>query len=104
MKESENMKEQNKLYFLDENNEQQEYDVIFSFYSKNANKNYLFATDYSLDDTGELNVYAFFVKPGSTQIEPLEDPEELDTVNKIIEKYQSSKEEKEESENPEETY
>ena len=90
------MNEDSIIRFQDENGLTQEYEIIFSFYSKNANKNYVFLTDNTLDENEELNVYAFYTSPDGQELLPVIDDDELDNVNKIIEKYQDSKIEKEE--------
>ena len=91
------MEEENKYYFMDESGEQKEMEAIFSFYSKKADKNYVFVTDDTYDEVGELNVYAYYKAPDQTLL-PVTDADELDTVNKIVEKYQESKIEEEKTE------
>ncbi len=81
----------NKIVFQDENGETHELEIKFSFYSRNANKNYVFLTDNTYDDTGELNVYAYYESPDGQNYLAIEDDEELENVNKIIEKYQEDK-------------
>ena len=84
-----------KFEMFTDTGEKIEMDMIFSFYSKNANKNYVFLTDNTLDDNQELNVYAYYISPDRQSLLSVEDEEELDTINKILEKYQNSKFEKE---------
>ena len=49
----------NKFMFQKENGEQIECEMIFSFYIKEADRNYMLFTDNTYDDDNNLKIYVY---------------------------------------------
>jgi len=80
----------------DENGNNVECEVLFTFESPETKKNYIVYTDNQKDETGAVKVYAnIYDKTGvNKELKPLETEEEWNTVEAILAKL----EEKEKSE------
>ena len=59
------MNEQNQFKLKDEFGNETLYDVLFTFDSDETNKSYIVYTDNSLDDQGNVQVYASVYYPGT---------------------------------------
>ena len=53
----------NTFTMIDENGNEIEYDVLFTFESDETNKNYIVYTDNSKDEAGNIEVYASIYDP-----------------------------------------
>lgn len=84
------MNEQNQFKLKDEFGNEILYDVLFTFDSDETNKSYIVYTDNSLDDQGNVQVYASVYYPGtgSTKLDPIETDKEWQWIEKILETIQ----------------
>ena len=82
--------ENNKFVMIDENGQEREYDVLFTFESEETNKNYIAYTDNTIDETGNVEVYASIYNPGDpqTKLEPIESEKEWKVIETILESLQ----------------
>ena len=82
--------ENNKFVMIDENGQEREYDVLFTFESEETNKNYIAYTDNTIDETGNVEVYASIYNPGDpqTKLEPIESEKEWKVIETILETLQ----------------
>ena len=65
-------------------------DVLFTFDNEETNKSYIVYTDNSVDDKGNVQVYASVYYPGtdSTKLDPIETEKEWQVIEKILETIQ----------------
>ena len=84
----ENMK--NTFTLLDDDGNEATYDVLFTFESEENGKNYITYTDNSLDETGNVVVYASTYDPKNpnSRLEPVETEEEWKVIETILETLQ----------------
>ena len=84
------MNEQNQFKLKDEFGNETLYDVLFTFDSDETNKSYIVYTDNSLDDQGNVQVYAsvYYPDTGSTKLDPIETDKEWQWIEKILETIQ----------------
>lgn len=96
------MKE-NKFVLLDEKGQKKEYDVLFTFESEETNKNYIVYTDNSLDETGNVQVFASVYNPEdeNTKLEPIETEKEWKVIETILDTLQEEVKKKVEQQNNE---
>lgn len=96
------MKE-NKFVLLDEKGQEKEYDVLFTFESEETNKNYIVYTDNSLDETGNVQVFASVYNPEdeNTRLEPIETEKEWKVIETILDTLQEEVKKKVEQQNNE---
>lgn len=96
------MKE-NKFMLLDEKGQEKEYDVLFTFESEETNKNYIVYTDNSLDETGNVQVFASVYNPEdeNTKLEPIETEKEWKVIETILDTLQEEVKKKVEQQNNE---
>ena len=66
------------------------YDVLFTFDNEETKKSYIAYTDNSLDENGNVQVYASVYYPGtdSTRLDPIETDKEWQVIEKILETIQ----------------
>lgn len=95
--------ENNKFVMIDENSQEREYDVLFTFESEETNKNYIAYTDNTIDETGNVEVYASIYNPGDpqTKLEPIESEKEWKVIETILETLQEEVKKKVEQQNNE---
>ena len=95
--------ENNKFVMIDENGQEREYDVLFTFESEETNKNYIAYTDNTIDETGNVEVYASIHNPGDpqTKLEPIESEKEWKVIETILETLQEEVKKKVEQQNNE---
>lgn len=80
-----------KMTFKVKNNgKETEYEVLFTFESKETNKNYMVYTDNTTDAEGNTKVYASIYTPGSneTELKPIETDNEWKIIESILEELQ----------------
>lgn len=96
------MKE-NKFVLLDEKGQEKEYDVLFTFESEETNKNYIVYTDNSLDETGNVQVFASVYNPEdeNTKLEPIETEKAWKVIETILDTLQEEVKKKVEQQNNE---
>lgn len=78
----------NIFYIKDNNGENVECEVLFTFSSNETNKNYVIYTDHKTDDAGSINVYANTYDPSGTSKElgAITTEEEWNTIESILSK------------------
>ena len=83
------MKE-NKFTLIDENGVEKEYDVLFTYESEETKKHYIAYTDNSLDESGNVQVYASTYDPTNpnSRLDPIETEKEWKIVETILETLQ----------------
>ena len=83
------MKE-NKFTLIDENGIEKEYDVLFTYESEETKKHYIAYTDNSLDESGNVQVYASTYDPTNpnSRLDPIETEKEWKIVETILETLQ----------------
>ena len=84
------MNEQNQFKLKDEFGNETLYDVLFTFDSDETNKSYIVYTDNSLDEQGNVQVYASVYYPGtgSTKLGAIETVKEWQWIEKMLETVQ----------------
>ncbi len=80
------MEEKNQFKLMDENGQEKIYDVLFTFDSEETNKSYICYTDNSLDENGNIQVFASTYTPGSdtTKLEPITTDKEWQYIETIL--------------------
>ena len=81
------MIESRKIFALDEDGNKVEYEVIASFDNVLTDKKYYLCTDYSEDEEGNTNVFAFVSDENETLV-PVQTLEELEMIQNFIEQLQ----------------
>jgi uncharacterized protein YrzB (UPF0473 family) len=96
------MKE-NKFTLIDDNGVETTYDVLFTYESEETKKHYIAYTDNSLDETGNIQVYASIFDPTNpnSRLEPIESEKEWKVVETILETLQEEVKKKIEQQNNE---
>ena len=80
----------NQFKLKDEYGKETVYDVLFTFDNEETKKSYIVYTDNSVDDKGNVQVYASVYYPGtdSTKLDPIETEKEWQVIEKILETIQ----------------
>ena len=80
----------NQFKLKDEYGKETVYDVLFTFDNEETNKSYIVYTDNSVDEDGNIQVYASVYYPGtdSTKLDPIETEKEWQVIEKILETIQ----------------
>ena len=89
----------NSFTLIDENGNEVEYDVLFTFESEETNKNYIVYTDQTKDDAGNIQVYASIYDPNdpSSKLEPITTDKEWKVIETILSTLQEEIKKKQES-------
>ena len=76
----------NSFTLIDENGNEVEYDVLFTFESEETNKNYIVYTDQTKDDAGNIQVYASIYDPNdpNSKLEPITTDKEWKVIETIL--------------------
>ncbi len=76
----------NKFTLIDENQNEVEYDVLFTFESEETNKNYIVYTDQTKDENGNIKVYASIYDPNdpNSKLEAIETDKEWKVIETIL--------------------
>ena len=76
---------------LDENNQEIECEVLFTFESDETGKNYIVYTDNTIDEEGNTKVYASIYNPDQdeTKLLPIETDKEWKIIETILEELQN---------------
>ena len=84
------MDEKKQFKLKDEYGNETVYDVLFTFDNEETNKSYIAYTDNSVDEKGNVQVYASVYYPGtdSTKLDPIETEKEWQVIEKILETIQ----------------
>ncbi len=81
-----------KIIIKNENNEQKEFDVIFTFESKETQKKYVTYTDYSKDYKGKINCWSSYYD--GEELKPVETEKELQLIDEMLKTIGNSVKEK----------
>ena len=89
----------NSFTLIDENGNEVEYDVLFTFESEETNKNYIVYTDQTKDDAGNIQVYASIYDPNdpNSKLEPITTEKEWKVIETILSTLQEEIKKKQES-------
>ena len=89
----------NSFTLIDENGNEVEYDVLFTFESEETNKNYIVYTDQTKDDAGNIEVYASIYDPNdpNSKLEPITTDKEWKVIETILSTLQEEIKKKQES-------
>lgn len=89
----------NSFTLIDENGNEVEYDVLFTFESEETNKNYIVYTDQTKDDVGNIQVYASIYDPNdpNSKLEPITTDKEWKVIETILSTLQEEIKKKQES-------
>lgn len=84
------MEEKTKFTVLDENGNEVECEVLFTFDSEETNKSYIVYTDNTTDEEGNTKVYASIFNPNDekTELIPIETDREWKIIETILETIQ----------------
>lgn len=85
----------------DENGNEVECEVLFTFESDETKKNYIVYTDNTTDENGNTKVYASIYTPGeeNTTLLPIETEKEWKIIETILEEVQAEAKKAQEGEN-----
>ena len=80
------MEEKNQFKLVDETGKETLYDVLFTFDSEETNKSYIVYTDNSVDQEGNIQVFASVYYPGSdtSRLDPIETDKEWQVIETIL--------------------
>lgn len=92
------MNKENTFTVLDNEGKEITCEVLFTFESDETKKNYIVYTDNSLDESGNIKVYASIFDPNKekTELMPIETEREWKIVETILESIQEENKKKEE--------
>lgn len=78
--------DENKFTIQNENGEEIECEILFTFTEETTGKNYIAYTDDSLDEEGNTNVYASTYDPDSDPfiLQPIETEEEWEMIERVL--------------------
>jgi len=82
----------NKIIIRNDNNEEKEFDVLFTFVSKETNKKYITYTDYSKDYKGKMNCWSSYYE--GNKLLPVTTEKELKTIDIMLKTISASTKEK----------
>ena len=80
----------NKFIVINDEGKEIECEVLFTFESEETNKNYIVYTDNTVDEIGNIKVYASIFDPNSdtTKLDPIETDKEWNMIESILETLQ----------------
>jgi len=80
----------NKFVVINDEGKEIECEVLFTFESEETNKNYIVYTDNTMDEIGNIKVYASIFDPNNenTKLEPIETEKEWKIIENILETLQ----------------
>ena len=80
----------NSFTMIDEAGNEIVYDVLFTFESEETHKNYIAYTDNTIDETGNVEVYASIYDPNdpNSKLEAIETEKEWKVIETILETLQ----------------
>ena len=80
----------NKFIVINDEGKEIECEVLFTFESEETNKNYIVYTDNTMDEIGNIKVYASIFDPNNqnTKLEPIETEKEWKIIENILETLQ----------------
>ncbi len=95
--------EENKFTMIDDEGQEREYDVLFTFESEETKKNYIAYTDGTKDETGNVEVYASIYDPNdpNSRLEAIETEKEWKIIETVLQTLQEEAQKKTDEENNE---
>lgn len=93
------MNKENTFTVLDNEGKEITCEVLFTFESDETKKNYIVYTDNSLDEAGNIKVYASIFNPSkdTTELMPIETEREWKIIETILESIQEENKKKEDN-------
>lgn len=93
------MNKENTFTVLDNEGKEITCEVLFTFESDETKKNYIVYTDNSLDEAGNIKVYASIFDPSkdTTELMPIETEREWKIIETILESIQEENKKKEDN-------
>ena len=93
------MNKENTFTVLDNEGKEITCEVLFTFESDETKKNYIVYTDNSLDESGNIKVYASIFDPSkdNTELMPIETEREWKIIETILESIQEENKKKDEN-------
>lgn len=82
----------NEKIILKNNNEEKEFDILFTFESTETNKKYVTYTDYSKNQNGEINCWSSYYD--EDRLRPVETEKELSIIDEMLNTISASTKEK----------
>ena len=91
----------NKFVVINDEGKEIECEVLFTFESEETNKNYIVYTDNTVDEIGNIKVYASIFDPNSdtTKLDPIETEKEWNMIESILETLQEESKETDKNNN-----
>ncbi len=86
------MDNDNKIIIRNDNNEEKEFDIVFTFVSKETNKKYVTYTDYSKNNKGDINCWSSYYE--GNKLLPVTTENELKAIDTILKSIAASTQEK----------
>jgi uncharacterized protein YrzB (UPF0473 family) len=93
------MENEEKITLVDENGNEELYDILFTFESDDFNKSYIVICPTSKDDNDEVSIQAFALSEGDDptnpqggDLQPIESDEEWDMVESVLNTFIDSNE------------
>lgn len=85
------LEEKNSFILRDANGKETKYDVLFTFDNEETEKSYIVYTDNSLDEKGNVQVFAstFIPHSNDTRLMPIETEKEWKIIEIILEEIQA---------------
>ena len=81
------MDDKNVIKIINEDGNEQEYEILMLFRLEKTKKNYIIYTDNSKDEDGNLMVLAsIYNEDNGVRLDPIETEEEWDEVEKLLNK------------------
>ncbi|MDE5888993.1 MAG: DUF1292 domain-containing protein, partial [Bacilli bacterium] len=71
-----------KIVIKNDNNEEKEFDILFTFESKETKKKYVTYTDYSKDYKGKIKCWSSYYE--GNELKPVETETELKIIDKML--------------------
>ena len=96
------MENKNQFTLIDEEGKEVVYDVLFTFDSEETNKSYIVYTDNTLDEDGNIQVYASTYQKGegtSAKLDPIETDKEWKIIETILQSIEEENKKNKEEEN-----
>lgn len=81
-----------KIIIKNENNEEKEFDIIFTFESKETHKKYVTYTDFSKDYKGKINCWSSYYE--GEELKPVTTEKELQVIDEMLKTISNSTKEK----------
>lgn len=75
------------IVMVDDEGNEVECEVLFTFDCEDTGKSYMVYTDNTMDENGDMNVYASIVSDDSDELLPIETEEEQEMIEELMEDF-----------------